>query len=405
MVPTMNHLGQRIGFPLPDWEPPPVPPPTPMEGRYCRLEPVDPDRHARGLFEADSADADGRSWTYLAYGPFSDLSIYRAWLEGNCLGDDPFFFAVIDTADGAPVGLVSYLRIAPASGSIEVGHIHYSPRLQRTPAATEAMYLMMKNAFDLGYRRYEWKCDQLNAASRAAAQRLGLSFEGVFRQATVYKGRNRDTAWYAAIDAEWPALREAFLAWLDPNNFDENGHQRMGNLGTCFDVSLLKEGQTDRMWFSWRPKKAVALTEAADGVHWGPPVIALGPNQETDWEEDINRPVVVKRPDGYHMWYTGQARGHSWIGHATSPDGTTWTRNATRPVLSPEAPWEKVAVMCPHVLWDEEAKQYRMWYSGGDQYEPDAIGYATSADGLSWTKHAGNPIFRADPGGPGRSTR
>jgi len=168
------------------------------------------------------------------------------------------------------------------------------------------------------------------------------------------------------------------------------------NLGTCFDVSLLREGKTDRMWFSWRPKKAVALVEGADGIHWGPPVIVLGPNPRTDWEEDINRPVVVKRPDGYHMWYTGQARGHSWIGHATSPDGKTWTRTGTRPVFAPEAPWEKAAVMCPHVLWDEETKRYRMWYSGGEQYEPDAIGYATSADGLSWTKHADNPIFRAD---------
>ena len=158
----------------------------------------------------------------------------------------------------------------------------------------------------------------------------------------------------------------------------------------------LCEGQTDRMWFSWRPKKAVALVEAADGVHWGPPVIALGP-PGTDWEEDINRPVVVKRADGYHMWYTGQVRWAFEIGHATSPDGKTWARTGTRPVLAPEAPWEKAAVMCPHVLWDEETKRYQMWYSGGEQYEPDAIGFATSADGLSWTKHAGNPIFRADP--------
>jgi RimJ/RimL family protein N-acetyltransferase len=227
MEPTRNDLGQDIGFSLPSWVPPPAPPRESMEGRFCRLEPLDPDRHAPALFEADAADADGRSWTYLACGPFSDFPSYRAWLGANCLGDDPLFFAVIDTADGQPAGLVSYLRIAPAAGSIEVGHIHYSPRLQRSPAATEAMYLMMKKAFESGYRRYEWKCDALNAASRAAAQRLGLSFEGVFRQATVYKGRNRDTAWYAAIDAEWPALREAFLAWLDPNNFDGTGHQRV----------------------------------------------------------------------------------------------------------------------------------------------------------------------------------
>ncbi len=226
MEATRNPLGQCIGFSLPNWVPPPVPPREVTKGRFCRLEPLDPDRHATALFEADAADADGRSWTYLSYGPFSDLPSYRAWLDANCVGDDPLFFAVIDTADGRPGGLVSYLRIAPAAGSIEVGHIHYSPRLQRSPAATEAMYLMMKKAFESGYRRYEWKCDALNAASRAAAQRLGLSFEGIFRQATVYKGRNRDTAWYAAIDAEWPALRGAFGTWLDPDNFDEQGRQR-----------------------------------------------------------------------------------------------------------------------------------------------------------------------------------
>jgi RimJ/RimL family protein N-acetyltransferase len=221
-----NHLGQQIGLALPNWAPPPVPLREPMEGRYCRLEPLDPERHAAGLFEANAADTDGRSWTYLAYGPFQDLPAYRSWMNASCLGDDPLFYTIIDLADAAPVGVASYLRIAPAAGSIEVGHIHYSPRLQRKPAATEAMYLMMNWAFTSGYRRYEWKCDALNAPSRAAAQRLGLSFEGVFRQATVYKERNRDTAWYAAIDSEWPALREAFLTWLDPKNFDAAGNQR-----------------------------------------------------------------------------------------------------------------------------------------------------------------------------------
>jgi len=202
MEPTRNDLGQPIGFPLPDWQPPPTPPREPMQDRYCRLEPLDLDRHAEALFEADAADADKRSWTYLAYGPFPDLVSYRTSLSVTCMGDDPLFFTVVDRADDRLAGLVSYLRITPAAGSIEVGHIHYSPRLQRSPAATEAMFLMMQWAFESGYRRYEWKCDALNAASRAAAQRLGLSFEGVFRQATVYKGRNRDTAWYAAIDAE-----------------------------------------------------------------------------------------------------------------------------------------------------------------------------------------------------------
>jgi RimJ/RimL family protein N-acetyltransferase len=226
MGPTLNDLGQPIGFPIPGWTAPPAPPRVPVAGRYCRLEPLDPGRHADALFAAFAEDADGRGWTYLAYGPFPTVASYRAWMEASCLGDDPLFFTIIDAAAGRPAGVASYLRVTPASGSIEVGHIHYSPRLKRSPAATEAMYLMMKSAFELGYRRYEWKCDALNAASRAAAQRLGLSFEGVFRQATVYKGRNRDTAWYSVIDSEWPVLQEAFRAWLDPGNFDGTGRQR-----------------------------------------------------------------------------------------------------------------------------------------------------------------------------------
>jgi RimJ/RimL family protein N-acetyltransferase len=170
-----NNLGQPIGFPLGDWKPPPLPPREPMQGRWCRLEPLDPDRHAEALFTALAADTEGRNWTYLAYGPFSSVASYRAWISTNCLGNDPLFFAICRMSDGKPVGVASYLRIAPASGSIEVGHILYAPVLQRSPAATESMYLMMQRAFELGYRRYEWKCDALNAASRAAAQRLGGS--------------------------------------------------------------------------------------------------------------------------------------------------------------------------------------------------------------------------------------
>jgi beta-1,2-mannobiose phosphorylase / 1,2-beta-oligomannan phosphorylase len=169
-----------------------------------------------------------------------------------------------------------------------------------------------------------------------------------------------------------------------------------GALGTCFDVALLQENTKFRMWFSWRPKKSLALVESSDGIHWNEPVIVLGPKPETGWEDDINRPVVVKRTDGYHLWYTGQAKDRSWIGYATSADGKSWVRQSDKPVLSADAPWEKVAVMCPHVLWDEGAKLFRMWYSGGDQYEPDAIGYATSPDGRQWTKYSGNPVFQAD---------
>jgi predicted GH43/DUF377 family glycosyl hydrolase len=170
-----------------------------------------------------------------------------------------------------------------------------------------------------------------------------------------------------------------------------------GPLGTCFDVAVLRENKKYRMWFSWRPKKSVALVESDDGIHWSPPAIVLGPNEATDWESDINRPVVVHRQDGYHMWYTGQARKQSWIGYARSTDGRAWQRVFAKPVLAPEAPWEKAAVMCPHVIWDQSTGQFRMWYSGGEQYEPDAIGYASSSDGVTWNKHASNPIFQSDP--------
>ncbi len=218
---------QPIGFALDNWKPPPYPPHEPMTGRFCRLEPLDSSRHGASLYESNALDAEGKIWAYLPYGPFEKFESYLGWLNDCSHGKDPLFYAIIDNATGKAVGVASYLRITPASGFIEVGHINYSPLLQQTPAATEAMYLMMNRAFELGYRRYEWKCDALNAGSRAAALRLGLSFEGVFRQATVYKGRNRDTAWYAAIDREWPELKDAFSRWLDPVNFDGRGKQRL----------------------------------------------------------------------------------------------------------------------------------------------------------------------------------
>ena len=223
----MTGEAQPVGFPLPGWTARPRPPRTPMVGRYCRVEPLDVGRHAAELYEANRADADGRNWTYLAAGPFDSFEAYREWLTGASAGDDPFFHAIVDVASGRAVGVAAYMRIDPPNGVIEVGNINYAPALQRTPAATEAMYLMMRRAFDeLGYRRYEWKCDSLNAPSRAAAERLGFTYEGLFRQAVVYKGRNRDTAWFSAIDREWPALRAAFERWLDPANFDAQGRQR-----------------------------------------------------------------------------------------------------------------------------------------------------------------------------------
>jgi len=227
MAEHVNELGQPIGFPLPDWRRPPRPPREAMQGRFCRVEPLDPARHAEDLYRANALDADARHWTYLPYGPFADLDAYCGWVQTTCLGDDPLFFAVVDLATGHAVGVASWLRIDPAAGSIEVGHLRFSSLLQRTPAATEAMYLMLRRAFELGYRRYEWKCDALNAPSRAAARRLGLSYEGIFRQATVSKRRNRDTAWFATTDREWPALDAAFRRWLDPGNFDAEGRQRV----------------------------------------------------------------------------------------------------------------------------------------------------------------------------------
>jgi predicted GH43/DUF377 family glycosyl hydrolase len=202
------------------------------------------------------------------------------------------------------------------------------------------------------------------------------------------------------LTGELPLSRTATLTKTTNSAWEKYaGNPVMGGkYGTCFDVSVLKEGDTYRMWVSWRPKQSIALVESKDGLHWSePPQIVLGPRKETGWEDDINRPVVIKRDDHYLMWYTGQSQGRSQIGFATSPDGVVWKRMSESPVLSPDKPWEKVAVMCPDVIWDARAKIFRMWYSGGEQSEPDAIGYATSSDGLSWIKHADNPVFQSDP--------
>jgi RimJ/RimL family protein N-acetyltransferase len=222
-----NEFGQPIGAPLPDWSARPLPPRRPMAGRFCRVEPLDLDRHAADLFAANGTAADDRNWTYLPHGPYSAFEPYRASLVAAINRDRALAHAIIAGDSGRAVGVANYLAIDPSNGTIEVGGINYSPLLQRKPAATEAMYLMMRRVFDeLGYRRYEWKCDSLNAPSRAAALRLGFRYEGLFRQAVVYKERSRDTAWYSVIDREWPVLRAAFERWLDPSNFDAEGHQR-----------------------------------------------------------------------------------------------------------------------------------------------------------------------------------
>ena len=223
----LNELGQPVGCPLPDWRGAKTPPRSGMSGRFCRIEPLDPERHAASLFEAYREDREGRMWTYLSAGPFDSLGAFKASLTSGFMGDDPLCHAILDLRTGRAVGTASYLRIDPRAGSIEVGSLTYAPRLQRSPVATEAMYLMMRRVFDeLGYRRYEWKCNALNAASRRAAERLGFTYEGTFRQATVTKGRNRDTAWFSILDGEWPALKQGFEAWLDPENFDAHGRQR-----------------------------------------------------------------------------------------------------------------------------------------------------------------------------------
>src|SRR5271169_5077460 len=170
-----------------------------------------------------------------------------------------------------------------------------------------------------------------------------------------------------------------------------------GEYGTCFDVSLLKDGALYRMWFSWRPKASVALVESQDGFHWSKPVVVLQPNKTSGWEDDVNRPVVIKRAGLYHMWFTGQSGNRSAIGCATSTDGVVWKRASEKPVMRAEQPWEKSAVMCPDVIWDDHERLYKMWYSGGEQYEPDAIGCATSRDGLTWRKRNKNPVFKSDP--------
>jgi predicted GH43/DUF377 family glycosyl hydrolase len=199
--------------------------------------------------------------------------------------------------------------------------------------------------------------------------------------------------WISAQAQEKKPIPESTAGWVKHAKNPVLG----GDLGTCFDISVLKESAGYRMWFSWRPKKSIALVESKDGINWSKPVIVLGPSSKTDWENDLNRPVVIKTGDLYQMWYTGQARGKSWIGHATSKDGVAWEGRGEKPVLSADVRWEGVAVMCPHVIYDSKTKIYRMWYSGGEQYEPNAIGYATSADGLKWTKHPDNPIFKPDP--------
>lgn len=215
-----KNLGREVN----GWTAPPRPDGLTLNGRFVSLEPLDAAKHAADLFRA--FDGHDELWDYMPVGPFASSASFHRWMRDATAQKDPYFFAIRDVQRGKWVGFCSLLRISPEAGSIEVGFITFSPELQRTPAATETMFLLMQWAFEAGYRRYEWKCNALNMPSRRAAQRLGFSYEGVFRQHMVVKGRNRDTAWFAVIDSEWPALKEAFGVWLNPANFDRDGRQK-----------------------------------------------------------------------------------------------------------------------------------------------------------------------------------
>lgn len=229
---SVNAWGQPVGAALPDWRPPPYPDGRPLDGQHCRLERLDPGRHGQALGKTLTDGTEPGDWTYMPFGPFDSAAAAVRWVEDWSAMDGFVYYAIFAAGEPAPAGIAAWLRIMPDAGSIEIGGILFSRALMRTAAATEALYLLIDHAFQLGYRRVEWKCDALNAPSRRAAVRLGFRYEGTFRQATVVKGRNRDTAWYAITDGEWPGLRDAYLRWLDPANFDDANRQRK-RLGDC----------------------------------------------------------------------------------------------------------------------------------------------------------------------------
>jgi len=216
-----------VGEALPDWEPRPLPTRVVLTGRYCRLEPLDTARHADALWTAYAQAPDpARDWTYLSVGPFADVQSFREYIARIAAQRDPLHFAVVDLASERPLGTLALMNVRPTHGVVEVGFVAFSPALQRSRLATEAQFLLMTYVFQtLGYRRYEWKCDSLHQRSRNAALRLGFQYEGTFRQAIVYKGRSRDTAWFALIDKGWPRVQAALSQWLRPENFDAHGTQ------------------------------------------------------------------------------------------------------------------------------------------------------------------------------------
>lgn len=222
-----NQYGDPLGLDMEPRETPSLPDRSVvLAGQYCRLEPLDADKHVADLFAGYQLDTTGQLWTYIPNGPYNNVEELHTWAQAAQAKADPFFYAIIDLKTNKAVGIASYLRIDPANHSIEVGWITFTPLMQRSPISTEAMYLMMKHAFDMGYRRYEWKCNALNAPSISAAMRLGMTFEGLFRQMAMPKGQNRDTAWFAIIDKDWPVAKAAFEKWLSPDNFDSHGTQK-----------------------------------------------------------------------------------------------------------------------------------------------------------------------------------
>jgi RimJ/RimL family protein N-acetyltransferase len=211
---------------LKNWTPRPRPERIAIEGRYVRLEPLDAGKHGDGLYAASSVPDAGERFRWLPDVPPESRAAFQPWLDKSAASPDPMFWAIIDKASGEVAGRQTLMRIDPTYGVIEIGNIYWGPVIARKPAATEAQYLFTKYAFDLGYRRYEWKCNNRNEPSKRAASRFGFAFEGVFRQHMIVKGENRDTAWYSIIDKEWPSLRRAYEAWLDPFNFDREGRQK-----------------------------------------------------------------------------------------------------------------------------------------------------------------------------------
>ncbi|MFO0993492.1 MAG: GNAT family protein [Hyphomicrobiales bacterium] len=223
-----KHIQRAVGEIVENKPPGLAPDLRPLFGRWTRLEPVSVDKHAKDLYDSfKDSDPEGHIWTYLGYGPFADFNSFRSWLLERELSRDPWFYAYVRRDTGKAAGMGAFMRLDAPNGVIEIGHIWMSPGLQKTREATDAIFLMMRHAFDeLGVRRLEWKCDSLNAPSRAAAKRFGFTFEGIFRQHFIVKGRNRDTAWFSIIDTEWPAIRKAFQEWLKDENFDAEGRQK-----------------------------------------------------------------------------------------------------------------------------------------------------------------------------------